>query len=725
MSAQYAGTAAASPTTSSTTGAKVSMFKGKAGFVIPKNKFSGSLVPIFKGVKKSESDDAAIDESNRQLHRKTKWGPDLTQDTSVRRGRALAYQTRVDQITQLLKSGSLGNDDEDSKSARDSQDGELPTTQIEFKLRSLEFERREAIGEILKLNPSYKAPSDYQPVVREATVPLPVKEHPYYNFLDLVYGSDGEIQKRLEKETGTKIQVCGTKSETNKTVEINASEGSELVRSCEEVYVRISSDTYEKADAAAALIELLLSSVPVKPATSTTGDNDQAQRGGHDIAATHAINTSMENQELQPGVGSIPSSSQGHFQPYPNSWLPPDQYNSPSGHAPGPNSMAFPFNPSLQRPLFGLGPPSPYGFVSSHQGTAVPPPRAHTSAQVMQGPFGPPAYSLGQTGPQLSSPSPFSAHQPTLAGSSRLPPPQLAERNMTPLSTSPGWAPSGSFLTIGSSQGSMVPPPFAASQTPQFPSQMRSSSPMPSQGVAQLFNPSSNSALRPTQNPLPPSAIHAPSFTPLNHMGPTAPGQTLPGSGGFSFQPHRPQGAPLQSLPPGPGLHFASQRPGSAPLPPAPQVPSFRPALQNTNQQPVRQQNFPGPPMGNQMGQRPGQFGPPSPNQYMGPRHLGPVPQGLNAGGPYPTRGGHSVQFQQNFPPPPLSRPGGNFSANLRPNSSGRPQVYDPFSPQVYDPFSPTSIPSAPRAQGSNNETARKQDSDPEYEDLMASVGVK
>lgn len=663
-------------------------------------------------------------------------------------------QTRVDQITQLLKSGSLGSDSLNSKSDRDVPHGELPTMQIELKkLQNLELERREAIGEIMKLNPNYKAPSDYQPVVREATVPLPVKANPDYNFLDLVYGSDGEIQKRLEKETGTKIQVCGTQSETKEKVEITASEGSELIRSCEEVYVRITSDTYEKADAAAALIELLLSSVSVKPAASTTsasvsGDNAQIHSGGPDVVTIHTTSTAMANQGPLPGAGPMSTFSQGPFQPYPSSWLPAGQSNSPSGLPPFPNSMAFPFSPSLPRPLFGNGPPAPYGFGSSQQNTAVPTPRLHASAPVMPGSFIPHAYPLGQTSlprnlsaasSPSSTPSPLVGHQPSLSGLPRLPPPQLAERSMTPPSTSPGWAlppasapQSSSFPSQASFQGSMGSQPVAASPSPQFPSpqrgpasatfapsQMRSSSPMPSQGVAlspqaQLFNPSSNSPSRPTQNPLPPSTAHAPSFTPLKHMGPTAPVPTLPGSSGFTFQPHRPTGAPSQSLP-GPSLHFASQRPASAPLPPAPQGPSFRPALQSTIQQSVRH-NFPGPPIGNQMGPRPVQFGPPGPNPLMGPRPLGPVPQAPNAGGAFPPRIGHSIQYQQSYPAS-LNRPGGNFPTNLHPGpSSSRPQVYDPFSP--------TSI-SAAQAQGSNNGIARKQDSDPEYEDLMASVGVK
>lgn len=33
------------------------------------------------------------------------------------------------------------------------------------------------LGEMLKLNPSFKAPADYKPLLKEANVPIPVSEH--------------------------------------------------------------------------------------------------------------------------------------------------------------------------------------------------------------------------------------------------------------------------------------------------------------------------------------------------------------------------------------------------------------------------------------------------------------------------------------------------------------------------------------------------------------------
>lgn len=76
----------------STSGQKLSMLGAKSGFVIPKNKLSGSLVPIFKGAKIHGATRATNEESSKQMHRKTKWGLDSSQDAAVRRGRALALQ---------------------------------------------------------------------------------------------------------------------------------------------------------------------------------------------------------------------------------------------------------------------------------------------------------------------------------------------------------------------------------------------------------------------------------------------------------------------------------------------------------------------------------------------------------------------------------------------------------------------------------------------------------
>lgn len=79
--------------TSTNSGAKISMFGTKSGFVIPKNKLSGSLIPIFqRGNKTLGGTDTVNGLASKLGKRKTKWGPDLSQDIGVKKARVLAYQ---------------------------------------------------------------------------------------------------------------------------------------------------------------------------------------------------------------------------------------------------------------------------------------------------------------------------------------------------------------------------------------------------------------------------------------------------------------------------------------------------------------------------------------------------------------------------------------------------------------------------------------------------------
>jgi len=81
---------ATSTTPSSTQ--KLSKFGAKSGFVIPKNKLLGSLVPIIRGAKKDGVAGVVNEESSKQIERKSRWGPDPTQDAFVRKAKVLALQ---------------------------------------------------------------------------------------------------------------------------------------------------------------------------------------------------------------------------------------------------------------------------------------------------------------------------------------------------------------------------------------------------------------------------------------------------------------------------------------------------------------------------------------------------------------------------------------------------------------------------------------------------------
>lgn len=175
---------------------------------------------------------------------------------------------------------------------------------------------------------------------------------------------------------------------------------------------------------------------------------------------------------------------------------------------------------------------------------------------------------------------------------------------------------------------------------------------------------------------------------------------------------------------------------------PSPQAPSFRLTGPSATAQPVMQ-GFPRPQVGNQMGQPQAPMfarnpnaafanvspvAPPTPVSQMRPRNFGPGPQVPNLAGPFPPRPGNPLQLQQNYPAPANRHE--NHIGLIQQFGNDRPFTSDklapsPRGPQIYDPFSPSASIPPQQQQGANPAMARKQENDPEYEDLMASVGVK
>jgi splicing factor 1 len=87
----------------STTSSKVFMLRAKSGFVIPKNKLSGSLVPASKANAKNGNNSAAK-ESSKQSQQKTKFSSRFAPDASVRKRTAFAYQVFLNAILVLVVS---------------------------------------------------------------------------------------------------------------------------------------------------------------------------------------------------------------------------------------------------------------------------------------------------------------------------------------------------------------------------------------------------------------------------------------------------------------------------------------------------------------------------------------------------------------------------------------------------------------------------------------------
>lgn len=593
--------------TASGSGQKVPRFSVKAGFVIPKNKLSGSLVPVLRGGKKLGASGALDDESTKQASRKTKWGVDLTQDAVVKRGRALAYQTRVDQITQQLKSGiSVVGDGGDLALGSQSPDHHHDSSGHRIdseKAEELELEKREAIGEILKLNPSYKVPSDYKPLLKEGRVSIPVKRYPGYNFVGLVFGPGGDNQKRLEKETGAKIQIYGMKVEGGQKVELKPSDGNEFHGSYEDLYVQISADKFEQVDAAVSIIEMLITSVSGNLAAGSA-PSDSAS--GNDIQVPLDQNAATSNlghsSAMQPVSGRTPTLLPGQF-PYPGQWFPPGPPNTtlhqPSGFLPPPNSSALPLNnhahmstttfrPSNMSSPFG--PPSlPVGFNSLPQNPSLVSPRLQPPAQVLQHPY----MALSSRHPfpmtpQLSSVQASIVSAPLPSSGIQLPPMGITGSSMPlqpqPVSTlPPGSLPVNTPASAGFSNMSQIPPRVVPTKGlyPVVPepsivsTTLRSNistaipvSPMnppsASSGFLSLLQPqmglppSLSASISPTavsaralgSAPSPSSGISSSVSGSAANFAPVKPPLlTAPRSGNLTFQPHRPQNPASQIVP--------------------------------------------------------------------------------------------------------------------------------------------------------------------------------
>ncbi|KAJ0083932.1 hypothetical protein Patl1_29944 [Pistacia atlantica] len=779
--------------------AKVSKFAAaaKAGFVIPKNKLSGSLVPVFKGAKKPGSNDvdSTVNEekSVSKAQRKTKWVPDLTEDAGVRRGRLLAYQTRVDQIAQQLKLGvpdvednqdlQLADQHDDQKSSNPQADSE--------KLKLLEIEKQEVIGEILRLNPSYKIPPDYKPLLKEAIVPIPVKEYQGYNFLGLIFGPASDTQKRLEKETGTIIQVYGTKAGTGEKVEIDASgfrrmlAWNYLVFLCslpssfqveispsdgnvqstfEELYINISADTYEKVDAAADLIELLVNSVSVRKFSCYFNiyfgfrENANALSQGQDEGNPFVIPSAAVNQRLAPVIGPMHTPVQGQFQ-YQSPWFPPGPPQTPMH--PLNSSAPISTNPVNMPSLFG---PRPAGFTSTFPNSPLVPQNSLPPIQVPPYPYMPQIHPLGHAGPSSSFPMPS---QPSSAqgalldgqeflqvaaaslGSSNMG--QMAPVMVPPQGLRPGVSRPGVAANAlpNMSARNMASPSFPSGPSstalnrpagPFFPS-----GPPPRVGSSPAFPasaPMQSSPLVPMAASSGPS-ISPPNFSTINPACGTPSRPQLPGSGDFTFLPHQPQNLAPLTVPRPSSQPMMMNTPPHRPMMqlPSPQAPSFRLTGPSATAQPVMQ-GFPRPQVGNQMGQPQAPMfarnpnaafanvspvAPTTPVSQMRPRNFGTGLQVPNLAGPFPPRPGNPLQLQQNYPAPANRHQ--NHIGLIQQFGNDRPFTSDklapsPRGPQIYDPFSPTAS-IAPQQQGANPAVARKQENDPEYEDLMASVGVK
>ncbi|KAI0510164.1 hypothetical protein KFK09_010764 [Dendrobium nobile] len=774
---------------------------------------SSSLVPYSVVARKIDTASVVKEESTKQVQRKTKWGTDLTQDANVRKGKALAYQSGA--VTQQLKSGSL-EFEEDQGSESPKLVSNANSDSKARKVQPLELERRELIGEILRLNPSYKAPPDYKPLMKESKVLIPIRTYPGYNFVGLLLGPESNTQKRLEEETGAKVRVYGIKSGFGEKSEITKSDISDAHEAYDDLHVHVSADTYEKVDAAVALIELLLTPVSGNAAVTPKVASEDVQTKNLDSSGIFMMPVNNVIQAV-PQSPSLPvQPGQPPFQPYPAPWFPKTAPNVPSNPSSAFMPPLFPNNPT-QFPLLRPPPGMPQYFTQAPNILSVPrtstptvlrpplpiqfPPNQSPSGPISQsltsGPvptLKPPGQVNPQIGPPIRPPVTSSAWPlaPNPAGPSmnQVAPSNATMRalgvpstsmssgpsqfnvsdiarppaaNFTPHSSSlisarPSTSPpifspvpsqTGLVPTPGmasSFSGSLASPPPAQRPTSflqRAPSSLivRAPIPMPAPSHAQAPIPV-QPRLQPPQPLLPLSTSSAtiiPTFPPpTNSPIGASPVTTLkpprPISGDFTFQPLRTQ--PPPSSPNTPAAHnSALQNSPQAPFA-APKAPSFRPALQSPIPAALPQSSPRLPAAPASFPANASNIRPPSPmlQGYPSPAPVQPLAQAVPVASPRfpssaqaPNPSGSIPAYPANFHRLPLvSRPAGSFTVPNQPLAD-KPIGFTPgnvhTSPggnQIYDPFSPTAS-AAPPQQGAS----KKPETDAEYEDLMASVGVK
>ncbi|XP_044957076.1 extensin [Hordeum vulgare subsp. vulgare] len=333
---------------------KLSMFGAKAGFVIPKNKIPGSMI-----IRKVEAPTVPKEENPKPLKRNTKWGPDLTSDPAVRKAKALAYQTRVEQITKELASGALvigGNEGSLFTAKGSSSDGAENPKENEGKIKLLELEKREIIGEILQLNPAYKAPDDYKPLLKETKIPLPTEAHPGQNIIGVLIGPERNTQKRLQEETGAKIRVYGTKKGSGEKAEVRQPDVHEAQAAYEDIYIHVSADSYDKVDAAVALIEMLLTPVSV----NSTDTSETA------VVSSAVTSSGVNPADMQQGQSTTSQPGLFQYQSHSSHWLSISQTSAPSIPSSGPTPSPLPNNSLQLQPPVGSFSMPPYTGQPPH-----------------------------------------------------------------------------------------------------------------------------------------------------------------------------------------------------------------------------------------------------------------------------------------------------------------------------------------------------------------------
>ncbi|KAK4057239.1 hypothetical protein OIO90_001734 [Microbotryomycetes sp. JL221] len=216
-----------------------------------------------------------------------------------------AAQLRLDEITRALRSGQVvppdGARSPSPPPTYDNYGRRTNTREVRYR-KKLEDERMRLVERQMKLDPSFRPPTEYLVAKRQGSgrpmekIYIPVKDYPEINFFGLLVGPRGNSLKKMERESGAKISIRGKGS----VKEGKGRPGHEDDEN-EELHCVVTADTQDKVDKCIKLINQVIETAASTPETQ----NDHKRSQLRELAALNGTLRDDENQICQNcgGVG--------------------------------------------------------------------------------------------------------------------------------------------------------------------------------------------------------------------------------------------------------------------------------------------------------------------------------------------------------------------------------------------------------------------------------------
>ncbi|KFH65616.1 hypothetical protein MVEG_09092 [Podila verticillata NRRL 6337] len=216
----------------------------------------------------------------------------LPTNMSAEQEEMFLLHTRLEEIARKLKSGDvLPLDRERSRSPEPEYNAEgkrVNTREYRYR-KKLENERHQLIDGALKKYPDFRPPADYKrPTKTQDKVYIPVKEFPEINFIGLLIGPRGNTLKKMETESGAKINIRGRGS-VKEGKSRDSTSGPNLE---EDLHCLVTADTEEKVAKAIQLINKIIETSASVP----EGQNELKRMQLRELASLNGTLRDDENQ---------------------------------------------------------------------------------------------------------------------------------------------------------------------------------------------------------------------------------------------------------------------------------------------------------------------------------------------------------------------------------------------------------------------------------------------